>query len=102
MKYDIKASSLRIQQLRLQHGYTQLELAKKVNADRSYLSYVESGKKGCSVDILVQLAAIFNTSLDYIVLGEKQETNLSTAQNIHVKEEIEQLIDHLEKFKSQL
>ena len=44
MNYDMKQSGERIQQLRIQHGYTQGELARELNVDRSYLSRIESGK----------------------------------------------------------
>ena len=99
MNYDMIKSGERIQQLRIQHGYTQGELARELNIDRSFLSYVESGKKGCSIDLLVQLSALFDVSLDYIVLGHDV---LSGKNEVHLKADIEKLICHLEDFKSLL
>ena len=69
MYYDIKESGERIRQLRIHSGYTQEKIAQELNIDRSLLSYVESGKKGCSVDLLVQLSSVFRVSIDYLVLG---------------------------------
>lgn len=99
MNYDMIKSGERIQQLRIQHGYTQGELARELNIDRSFLGYVESSKKGCSIDLLVQLSALFDVSLDYIVLGHDV---LSGKNEVHLKADIEKLICHLEDFKSLL
>lgn len=102
MHYDMKESGLRIQQLRNQHSYTQDELARKLHINRSMLSYVESGKKGLSVDLLVQLSALFAVSLDYIVLGKQQDSTSSIETVEHLKADIEKLIYQLESFKSRL
>ena len=67
MNYDMKQSGTRIQNFRIQYGYTQEELAKAVNIDRSFLSRIESGKKGCSVDLFIQLAELFRVSLDELI-----------------------------------
>ena len=102
MNYNMKQSGERIQQLRIQHGYTQGKLARELNVDRSFLSYVESGKKGCSIDLLVQLSDLLDVSLDYIVLGQEWHSVLSSKHEAHLKADIEKLICHLENFKSML
>ena len=102
MNYDMKQSGKRIKQLRIQHGYTQGKLARDLNIDRSFLSCVESGKKGCSIDLLVQLSALLDVSLDYIVLGQEWHDVLSGKNEVHLKADIEKLICHLENFKSLL
>ena len=102
MNYDMKKSGERIQQLRILHGYTQGELARELNIDRSFLSYVESGKKGCSIDLLVQLSALLDVSLDYIILGREWHSALTSKRKIHLKADIEKLICHLEDFKALL
>ena len=53
MQYDLVKSGTTIRQLRMQNGYTQEDLARMLNIDRSFFSYIESGKWGCSVDLLV-------------------------------------------------
>ena len=96
--YDMKKSGERIRRLRNEHGYTQEALAKKLGIDRSLLSHIEAGKRGCSVDLLVQLSEFFNVTLDLLVLGRGQESVDKTA----LKEEIAQLMDHLEEFQNKL
>ena len=70
MAYDIKQSGERIRQFRIQGGYTQEKLAGALNIDRSLLSHIEAGKRGCSVDLLIQLSSFFDVSLDLLVLGK--------------------------------
>ncbi len=102
MNYDMEKTGQRIQQLRIQHQYTQKQLADKLNIDRSFLSYVESGKKGFSVDLLVQLSALLDASLEYIILGKKQDSALTAKNRVQLKADIEKLVSQLENFKSSL
>lgn len=102
MQYDLIRSGAAIRQLRIQNGYTQEGLAKALNIDRSFLSYIESGKKGCSVDLLLQLSALLNVSLDYLVLGSTQKDSLQQIPLGWLKADVENLIAHLEDFKSKL
>ena len=81
----MKQCGERIQQLRIRHGYTQGELVTMLNIDRSFLSYVESRKKGCSVDLLVQLSVTFDVSLDYMVLGQEQHDILIAEYTARLK-----------------
>lgn len=69
MTYDIKKSGERIRQLRIENGYTQKALAQKLGVDWSLLSHIEAGKRGCSVDLLVQLSDLFGVILDLLILG---------------------------------
>lgn len=69
MSYDTKKSGMCIRQLRKRRGFTQEDLARKLHIDRSYLSRIESGEKGCAVDLLLQLSDLLNVSIDYLVMG---------------------------------
>ena len=59
MHYDMKQSGARIRFFRKQNRCTQEELAKLLSMDRSFLSGIESGKKGCSVDLFILSDAYF-------------------------------------------
>lgn len=102
MNYDTKRSGERIRQLRIQNGYTQEEIAGLLNMDRSYYSRIESGKRGCSVDVLVHLSELLDVSLDYLVFGTNRCNTITTADKSQLKEDIITLIDHLEKFRAVL
>ena len=93
--YDTVTCGKRIQQLRKASGYTQEALADLLGIDRSFLSRIEAGKKGCSVDMFITLASVFGTSLDYLILGKAPESR-------PLKREIRELIQHLSILESQL
>ncbi len=100
MNYDMKECGKRIQQLRIQHECSQEQLAKELNIDRSNLSRIETGKRSCSLDLLIQISALFDVSLDFIILGqEKQAVSIEARQ---LKNDIEVLIKQLEAFKNKL
>lgn len=98
MNYDMKRSGERIRQLRIQHKYTQETLAKKLNIDRSLLSHIEAGKRGCSVDLFVRLSVLFGVSLDLLILGKEQPTKSRKM----LKADVADLINRLEMFRATL
>ncbi len=102
MIYDTKACGERIRQLRIASGLTQEKMAAALNVDRSFYSRVESGKNGCSVELLIQLSRLFKVSLDYIVLGEKSDAVPTPEYSVPLKLEVTKLIEHLEDFKLRL
>lgn len=102
MNYDMKRSGAYIQNLRTQHGYTQERLAKAVNIDRSFLSRIESGEKGCSVDLFVQFAELFHVSLAELILGMKRKYCPYFESREQLNKDISTLVDHLKLFQSQL
>ena len=63
---DLFGAKLRF--LRLQHGLSQLELAGKLGlAQQSYVSHLETGKKEPSLELVVHIARLFQTSTDYLL-----------------------------------
>jgi transcriptional regulator with XRE-family HTH domain len=55
----------RIKSLRIQNNLTQLELANRLDIDRSYIAKLESGNRGSNVStsILKSLASIFDVPI---------------------------------------
>ena len=102
MNYNMKRSGAYIRNLRIQNGYTQGELAKAMNMDRSFLSRIEAGRKGCSVDLFVQFSDFFHVSLDVLILGENLDQALENERKAQLKADITGLIDHLTLFQEQL
>lgn len=102
MYYDIKQSGDRIRKLRMRAGYTQEKMAEQLSIDRSFYSRIESGKKGCSIDLLIQLSLLFGVSLDYIVLGRYSAALLNDADKAQLKEEMQKLAVHLEQVSASL
>lgn len=102
MNYDMKKSGEHIRQLRIENGYTQEMLAKRLDIDRSLLSHVEAGKRGCSVDLFVRLSDFFNVSLDLLIVGREQTMQSNTNDREMLKMDITRLIGQLESFNRKL
>ena len=69
-------------------GYTQETAAELLDIDRSYMSRIENGSKGCSVDLLIRLSELYHVSLDYLILGR-------AADQASLKENLEKVIQQL-------
>lgn len=80
MYYDIKASGQRIQQLRKAAGFTLEGLSDRLNITDRQLRRIEKGESGSSVDLLIELACVFEVSLDYLILGKA--INKNDAKNV--------------------
>lgn len=65
----------RIRKLRISKGYTQQQLAERMNVTKSLISAYETGFKSPSYSNLISLANIFKVSTDYL-LGVKQAEGL--------------------------
>ena len=102
MYYDMKKSGARIRQLRTQSGLTQEQASEVLNINRSFYSRIETGQKGCSIDLFIRLSTLFEVSLDYLILGKTQENSLNCTNTAQLKADIEQLITHLEQFKGKI
>ena len=99
MNYDIKRSGERIRQLRIESGLTQEKTAAALNIDRSFYNRIETGKKGCSIDLFVQLSNLFHVSLDYLILGKYSSNSLDNIDRVQIKKDIAKLVAHLEQFR---
>lgn len=102
MNYDMKKCGNRIQRLRIRFGYSQQQLAKELNIDRSHLSHIESGERGSSIDLLIQFSEFFHVTLDYIIMGKNNNSLQSLEHGAQLKREVSDLIDHLKSFHSTL
>ena len=60
MYYDTCRSGKRIQELRKAHEMTQAQLAEALSISLDHLRKIEGGQRGCSVDLLITLAAALN------------------------------------------
>lgn len=59
----------RIREMREDHDYTQTYVAKYLHISQPGYSKYESGDNDIPTDVLIQLARLYNTSIDYL-LGE--------------------------------
>lgn len=57
----------RIKNLREEFGYTQQDLANKLDSSKSVIGLYESETRKPSMEVLIKLSEIFNVSIDYIL-----------------------------------
>lgn len=59
----------RLKDLRIEHGYKQEEMSRKLNLTASAYGYYEQGRNEPSLETLYKIAQLFQVSIDYL-LGE--------------------------------
>lgn len=77
MYYDQILSGRRIREMRILKGMTQEQLADAVGQTVDHIRKIENGKRGCSIDLLAEMSACLDVSLDYLVLGKDHSTSIA-------------------------
>lgn len=72
MKYDLLEAGSRIRKIRKENGLTQEQFAEKFNVSVEHIGRIETGKRGVSIDLFVDISCAFNVSLDYLILGRNR------------------------------
>lgn len=73
--YDRLAAGERIREKRNLLGFTQDEMAEKIDRAAKYYADIECGSCGMSVETLMALSETLDMSLDYIIYGKNTEEN---------------------------
>lgn len=84
----------RIRELRIKNGYTQTELAKRLQLTRSSINAWEMGISVPSTQYVIELAALFKTSTDYILERTSDEIIDISELTIEEKEIIIHLLNY--------
>lgn len=66
----------KLKELREYNDFTQTELATKLKISQRVYAYYESGEHIIPIDILIEIADIYNVSLDYLV-DRKFDSNVA-------------------------
>lgn len=74
MYFDAHEFGKRVKALRTEKGLTQEKLAEMLNISFSQISRIESGRSTPSIDVMIELAELFQVSLDYLILGRESAT----------------------------
>jgi len=83
---DLEAIGKRIAVHRRSHGYTQEDLAERVNVTRQAVSKWENGASLPDTECLLRLADLFEMSIDEILVGETSEGPVPQAE-VEIKDE---------------
>ncbi len=68
MKLDNNIIGKRIQTIRKQRSISQTMLSNLIDKNTSYISYIENGVKGMSLETFVQIANALQTSADSLLI----------------------------------
>ena len=63
---------MRLKELRIKKGLSQVKLAMELNIAQNTLSRYETGEREAGYDMLIKIADYFNVSIDYL-LGRSDE-----------------------------
>lgn len=77
----------RVRELRNEKGFSQEELAGRINVSQQTISRIEKGETQIPVDILVHLSKFFHVSADYIL--KLSDTRMTAESRIEVERSIE-------------
>ena len=93
MHFDQNAFGQRIKYLRRKKNLTLEQLSFALNIGIDYLSRIELGKRGVSIDLLFDMADLLNVSVDFLVRG-------TARMPPSTKKLIAQIRELLDKFES--
>ncbi|GAA5040145.1 transcriptional regulator [Marivirga lumbricoides] len=85
----------RITQLRKQKGWSQDELAKRIESSRVMIGKYERSDNSPSIEVIVKLAKAFDVSVDFL-LGEGQNANFDK-EMVKRLDQVESLPDQEKK-----
>ena len=70
---DKKIGLIGLKIIRKQKNYNQLKVALDLSISREALSHYENGKRSPDIQMLRQLSAYFNVSIDFLINGQEFE-----------------------------
>ena len=94
MYYDQMECGVRIAKLRCERHLSQNAVTHKINISIDQLRSIENGRRGPSIDMLVEFAILFDVSLDYLILGRMLHSD-----SAYIKKELNETIEMLTELK---
>lgn len=79
---DYAKLGLRIKEIRISRGLTQEKLAELVSCNTSHISNVENNHTKVSLNVLLAIANTLNTSIDYLLSDQYENTSLALDNEI--------------------
>ena len=89
MSYSPIETGKRIRLHRERLGISRMDFSERLNITQDHLQRVETGIKGASIDLLVDISDIYGVSLDYLLKGS------ITSQDEHMRVELENVVAQL-------
>ena len=95
MGYNPETAGKRLAEFRKERGMSQEKFAAEFNITRQYLSLLERGLRSASLDLLVDIADKYDTSLDYIARGKMSDIKQADKKINRAKDTIELALKEL-------
>lgn len=92
-----QAFGKRLKELRKQKGWTQKELANRLDIRYSHLNKYENGMHAPPLEKLIQLAGMFDVSLDFLVMGLPMEDSPIRNELLHKRFKALETFDEADK-----
>lgn len=73
----------KIHQARIDHSYTQEQLAELCDISTAFMGHIERGTRAMSLETLVAVCNALNLSIDYLLMDELPETDASVIAAIN-------------------
>lgn len=71
-----------IESLRRKMGWSQVELAKRLNISPSAVGMYEQGRREPSIEVLIALSQTFEVTIDYLITGNHRFSQISAPEEI--------------------
>ena len=95
MYFDQVAVGERLRELRKGKGLSQEAMAELLNTSKTHYGNMERGKKGVSVDFLLEIAEAFHVSTDYLLTGKENGREHEIEQLHTVIDTLSELVRHM-------
>lgn len=63
----------RLRRARRERGFTQERLAEELNISTDHLGKLELGRRGVSIDLLIDISNALHVTLDYLIKGNERD-----------------------------
>lgn len=63
----------RLKRARRERGFTQERLAEELNISTDHLGKLELGRRGVSIDLLIDMSNALQVTLDYLIKGDERD-----------------------------
>ena len=83
MAIDIVGIGRRIKDFRNNAGYSQEELGNIVFVSSTYISYIETGVKAPSLELLIMIANVLDVSADDLLIDNLTHTSSPVGRELH-------------------
>lgn len=95
MYYDPEKTGTRIQQMRKNANMKMEDLSEKLSVSVRQIRRIEKGESSGSLDLLIEIAVVFDVSLDYLILGKVSGSS-------DVKKVLQHAIGYLSELEEQI